>query len=106
MILRPPRSTRTDTLFPDTTLFRSLQRVQDNDADFVASIDMLRELKADNRAYVESLRRASDICDQAGDTATASLIDNWLDEADERVWVLFEPSRSEEVRVGKECVSS
>src|SRR3546814_11395149 len=66
-----------------------LQRVQDNDADFVAPIDMLRELTADNRAYVESLRRASDICDQAGDTATASLIDNWLDEAEGRAWLLL-----------------
>src|SRR3546814_6693020 len=71
------------------------QRGQDNDADFVAPIDMLRELTADNRAYVESLRRASDICDQAGDTATASLIDNWLDEAEERVWFLFETSRGD-----------
>src|SRR3546814_1952722 len=73
MILRPPRSTRTDTLFPDTTLFRSLQRVQDNDADFVAPIDMLRELTADNRAYVESLRRASDICDQRSEEHTSEL---------------------------------
>ncbi len=70
-----------------------VQRVKDNDADFVAPGDMLRELEADNRAYVEALRHASDICDGAGDTATASLIDDWIDQTEQRVWFLFETSR-------------
>lgn len=70
-----------------------LQTVQDNDADFVSPADMLRELTDDNRAYVEALRVASAICDDAGDTATASLIDDWLDQTEQRVWFLFETSR-------------
>jgi starvation-inducible DNA-binding protein len=71
-----------------------LQTVKDNDADFVSPADMLRELTDDNRAYVEALRQASDVCDKAGDTATASLIDDWLDQAEQRVWFLFETSRT------------
>lgn len=71
-----------------------LQRVKDNNADFVSAADMLRELADDNRAYVEALREASAICDEAGDTPTASLIDDWIDQAEQRVWFLFETSRN------------
>jgi starvation-inducible DNA-binding protein len=70
-----------------------LQRVLDNDADFVTPEDMLAELRDDNRQMVEHLREAHGLCDEANDVATASLIENWIDEAERRVWFLFEATR-------------
>ncbi|MFO1142597.1 MAG: DNA starvation/stationary phase protection protein [Amaricoccus sp.] len=70
-----------------------LQRVLDNDADFVTPEDMLAELRDDNKSMVERLREAHGLCDEAGDVATASLIENWIDEAERRVWFLFEATR-------------
>lgn len=70
-----------------------LQTVKDNNADFVRPDDMIRELTNDNRAYVEALRHANEVCSGAGDTATASLIDDWIDQAEQRVWFLFETGR-------------
>jgi starvation-inducible DNA-binding protein len=70
-----------------------LQRVADNDADFVTPEDMVAELMDDNRQMVTRLREAHDVCDEAGDVATASLIENWIDETERRVWFLFETSR-------------
>ncbi|WP_439816614.1 Dps family protein [Zavarzinia sp. CC-PAN008] len=70
-----------------------LQRIQDNDADFVSPKDMLAELREDNKAMVEHLRTAHDLCDEHGDIATASLIENWVDEAEQRIWFLFEATR-------------
>lgn len=71
-----------------------LQRVHDNDSDDVAPLDMLRELAADNKAFAANLRRAHGICDEHADIATASLIENWIDETEERTWFLFETSRA------------
>jgi starvation-inducible DNA-binding protein len=71
-----------------------LQRVLDNDADFVTPEDMLAELRDDNRQMVEHLREAHGLCDEANDVATASLIENWIDEAERRVWFLFEAGRT------------
>ena len=73
-----------------------LQRIADNDADFVTPLDMLAELLDDNRTLITGLRSAHDICDAAGDIATASLIENWVDEAEKRVWFLFESTRHAE----------
>ena len=70
-----------------------LQRVLDNDADFVAPEDMLAELRDDNRDMVTRLREVHGVCDEAGDVATASLIENWIDQAERRVWFLFEATR-------------
>lgn len=70
-----------------------LQRLNDNDADFVTPDDMLAELREDNRQMITALREAHDLCDEAGDVATASLIENWIDSAERRVWFLFEASR-------------
>jgi starvation-inducible DNA-binding protein len=70
-----------------------LQRVLDNDADFVTPEDMVAELMDDNRQMVTRLREAHDVCDEAGDVATASLIEVWIDETERRVWFLFETSR-------------
>ena len=70
-----------------------LQRLSDNDQDFVAPHDMLIELHSDNRALVESLRSAHEVAGKANDYATASMIENWIDEAERRAWFLFEATR-------------
>jgi starvation-inducible DNA-binding protein len=70
-----------------------LQRVLDNDADFVTPLDMLAELRDDNKQLVASLRETHAICDDHDDVATASLIENWIDEAERRTWFLFEATR-------------
>lgn len=67
-----------------------LQRVPDNDADFVEPDDMLAELREDNSTLLDALRRAHDVCDDHRDVATASLIEVWIDETERRVWFLFE----------------
>src|SRR5271166_3714078 len=70
-----------------------LQRVLDNDADFVTPLDMLAELRDDNKQLAERMRETHNVCDEHGDVATASLLENWIDEAEHRVWYLFEASR-------------
>jgi len=70
-----------------------LQRIADNDQEFVAAKDMLNELHADNRALVESLRSAHEVASKANDYATTSLIEVWIDEAERRAWFLFEATR-------------
>jgi starvation-inducible DNA-binding protein len=70
-----------------------LQRVLDNDADFVTPLDMLAELRDDNKQLTASLREAHAICDKHEDVASASLIENWIDEAERRTWFLFEATR-------------
>jgi starvation-inducible DNA-binding protein len=70
-----------------------LQRVLDNDADFVTPLDMLAELRDDNMQVTSRMREAHDLCDEHGDVATASFIEIWIDEAEQRTWYLFEASR-------------
>src|SRR3989454_6199246 len=70
-----------------------LQRVLDNDADFVTPLDMLAELRDDNKQLTANLREAHAICDEHEDVASASLIENWIDEAERRTWFLFEATR-------------
>lgn len=70
-----------------------LQRVADNDADFVTPEDMLAELREDNLQLVQRMRETHDVCDEHGDVATASLLENWIDQAERRVWFLFETGR-------------
>jgi len=70
-----------------------LQRVLDNDAEFVSPQDMLAELRDDNKDFAQRLREVHDLCDEHGDVATASLIENWIDEAERRTWFLFEAGR-------------
>lgn len=73
-----------------------LQRIKDNDAEFVTPLDMLAELREDNKQMVTSLREVHELCDEHGDVATASLIENWIDETERRVWFLFETTRAGE----------
>ncbi|VCU72508.1 DNA protection during starvation protein [Pigmentiphaga humi] len=69
------------------------QRILDNDADFVQPLDMLAELREDNKQLSGNLREAHEMCDTHRDIATASLIENWIDETERRTWFLFEASR-------------
>jgi starvation-inducible DNA-binding protein len=71
-----------------------LQRISDNDADYVDPGDMLSELREDNKTLVVSMLAAHDLCDEANDVATASLLENWIDETQRRVWFLFEATRN------------
>src|ERR1700722_17157910 len=69
------------------------QRIKDNDADYVEPLDMLAELREDNQTLAARLREVHDVVDEARDIATASLIENWIDETERRTWFLFESSR-------------
>jgi starvation-inducible DNA-binding protein len=71
-----------------------MQRVIDNDSDYVEPQDMLAELREDNSTLVARLRAAHIVCEEHGDIATASLIESWIDETERRTWFLFEASRS------------
>ncbi|MEO8044579.1 MAG: DNA starvation/stationary phase protection protein [Spartobacteria bacterium] len=71
-----------------------LQTLKDNDADYVEPLDMLAELREDNQTLVRRLREAHGLCDEHEDIATASLIENWVDESERRVWFLFESCRA------------
>jgi len=66
------------------------QRIVDNDADYVRPGDMIAELRSDNAALTQSMHDAHSLCDEAGDVATASLLENWIDESEKRTWFLFE----------------
>ena len=71
-----------------------LQRVLDNDADYVEPQDMLAELREDNQMLAARLRETHDVCAGHRDVATTSLIEVWIDETERRSWFLFESTRS------------
>src|SRR5262245_6899057 len=73
-----------------------LQRVKDNDKDYVSAMDMLTELMNDNKAQIHHMREAHEVADKHEDVATASLLENFIDEAEKRCWFLFEASRGAE----------
>ena len=70
-----------------------MQRIQDNDAEYVDPKDMLAELREDNQTLAKRLREVHDLVDEVRDIATASLIENWIDETERRTWFLFESGR-------------
>jgi starvation-inducible DNA-binding protein len=70
-----------------------LQRVLDNDADFVTPLDMIAELREDNMQLAARMRETHLLCDEHGDVATASLLEVWIDEAERRTWFLYESAR-------------
>jgi starvation-inducible DNA-binding protein len=70
-----------------------LQRLSDNDAEFVTPSGMLAELREDNLRLAGFMRETHELCDKYGDVATASLLEVWIDETERRVWFLFESSR-------------
>jgi starvation-inducible DNA-binding protein len=74
-----------------------LQRVLDNDADYVSPFDMLAELREDNVQLASRMRATHELCDEHKDMATTSLLEVWIDEAERRTWFLFEAGRPAEV---------
>jgi starvation-inducible DNA-binding protein len=70
-----------------------MQRLLDNDAEYVEPLDMLAELREDNKTFAARLREAHGVCDEHHDVGTTSLIENWIDESERRTWFLFEASR-------------
>jgi starvation-inducible DNA-binding protein len=70
-----------------------LQRVLDNDAEYVEPEDMLAELREDNKTLTARLREAHGVCEDHNDVATTSLIETWIDETERRTWFLFEVAR-------------
>ncbi|HUO91595.1 MAG TPA: DNA starvation/stationary phase protection protein, partial [Rhizomicrobium sp.] len=70
-----------------------LQRVKDNDAEFVTPQDMLAELRDDNKDLAARMLAVHELCDEYNDVATASLLENWIDEAERRTWFLYEATR-------------
>jgi starvation-inducible DNA-binding protein len=70
-----------------------MQRILDNDADYVTPLDMLAELRGDNLQLTKSMRETHDLCEKYNDVASASLIEVWIDEAERRTWFLYEASR-------------
>jgi starvation-inducible DNA-binding protein len=70
-----------------------LQRLLDNDSEYVTPSDMLAELREDNKQLAAYVREIHDLCEQYRDVATASLLENWIDEAERRTWFLFEVGR-------------
>jgi starvation-inducible DNA-binding protein len=73
-----------------------LQRVTDNDVDYVQPQDMLAEVREDNKSLAARLREAHNVCEEHRDIATASLIKVWIDETERRTWFLFEAARQAE----------
>ena len=68
-------------------------RIADNDADYVTPDDMLAELRDDTQRTIAAMREAHDLCDEHNDVATASLLENYIDAAEKRVWFLYETGR-------------
>jgi starvation-inducible DNA-binding protein len=71
-----------------------IKRISDNDADYVTPKDMLSELWEDNKSLVLSMKSLHNLCDEATDVATASVLENWIDETQRRSWFLYEMARN------------
>ena len=71
-----------------------MQRVADNDAEYVDAQDMLAKLRNDNLGLVSAMRQVHNTCDEYSDVATASLIEVWIDETEQRSWFLYEASHT------------
>jgi starvation-inducible DNA-binding protein len=69
------------------------QRLLDNDAEYVTPLDMLAELRDDNKQLTAFMRETHELCEEHSDVATASLLENWIDESEKRTWFLFEATR-------------
>jgi starvation-inducible DNA-binding protein len=70
-----------------------LQRLLDNEVEYVTPNDMLAELRDDNKQLTAAMRETHTLCDGHEDVASASLLENWIDEAERRTWFLFEATR-------------
>ncbi|MCE4222296.1 DNA starvation/stationary phase protection protein [Methylobacterium sp. C25] len=70
-----------------------LKRVPDNDADYVSPLDMLAELRDDNRNLTANMRELHEVTDEANDVSTTSLLEEWIDQSERRTWFLYEITR-------------
>jgi starvation-inducible DNA-binding protein len=70
-----------------------LQRITDSNAECVKPADMIAELRGDNAMLTQNMRELHSLCDDAGDVATANLLENWIDESEKRTWFMFECGR-------------
>ncbi|WP_027483559.1 Dps family protein [Deinococcus pimensis] len=71
-----------------------MQRVDDDNEDFIAPIEMLNRLMYDNGQFAARQREAHEQCDQHRDYATAGLLEGFIDEAERRTWFLFEAAQT------------
>jgi len=71
-----------------------LQRISDNDAEYVTPEDMLSELREDEKAFTLSMRAVHTLCGDEGDVATAGQLETWIDQSQRRIWFLFETART------------
>ena len=69
--------------------------IKDNDETFVPPREMLRELMEDNKKTVVNMRKAHEVADKYNDSATTSILENFIDAAERRTWFLFEATRQE-----------
>lgn len=74
-----------------------LQRIKDNEAEYVDPHEMLAELREDNASFVKSMREAHEVCDEVNDVGSASLLEAWIDEAERRAWFLYETIKGHQV---------
>lgn len=72
-----------------------LKTIADNDEKFVPPREMLRELMNDNKQMVVAMRKAHEVADKYNDSATTSILENFIDATERRTWFLFEASRQE-----------
>ena len=70
-----------------------LKRVPDNNADYVSPLEMLKELRDDNKALTANMRELHSVTDEANDVSTTSLLEEWIDQSEERTWFLYESTR-------------
>ncbi|GJE70161.1 Dps family protein [Methylorubrum podarium] len=70
-----------------------LKRVPDNNAEYVSPLEMLKELRDDNKALTANMRELHGITDEANDVSTTSLLEEWIDQSEERTWFLYESTR-------------
>ena len=70
-----------------------LKRVPDNNADYVSPLEMLKELRDDNKATTSRMRELHALCDEHDDVSTASMLEEWIDQSEERTWFLYEATR-------------
>lgn len=87
LIAERVRKNGADTLTSIGAIGRST-RIADQDATTQGAAAMIAELKTDNEALIAALREAKAAAGAAGDNATDGAIDDWTDQAEQRVWFL------------------
>ena len=73
---------------------KAKSRIQDNDAEYVGPLDMLAELRDDNKNLTANMRELHEVTDELNDVSTTSLLEEWIDQAEERTWFLYESTRN------------